>query len=36
MWGYQEGLEVAPSKTVRSLLYEYDPEEMHEAARRSA
>jgi hypothetical protein len=32
MWGYEEGLELAPSKTVRSILYEYDPATMHEAA----
>ena len=29
MWGYEEGLDLAPQKTVRSLLYEYDPETMH-------
>jgi formate hydrogenlyase subunit 6/NADH:ubiquinone oxidoreductase subunit I len=32
MWGYEEGLGLAPEKTVRSLIYEYDPETMHEAA----
>ena len=32
MWGYQEGIDLAPSKTVRSLIYEYEPETMHEAA----
>ncbi len=32
MWGYEEGLALAPSKTVRSILYDYDPETMHEAA----
>jgi hypothetical protein len=32
MWSWEEGLAVAPSKTVRSLLYDYDPEQMHEAA----
>jgi ferredoxin len=32
MWGYEEGLALAPSKTVRSILYDYDPEQMHEAA----
>jgi formate hydrogenlyase subunit 6/NADH:ubiquinone oxidoreductase subunit I len=32
MWGYEEGLGLAPSKTVRSILYEYDPATMHEAA----
>ena len=32
MWDYQEGVDVAPSLTVRTLLYDYDPEEMHEAA----
>jgi len=32
MWGYEEGLALAPEKTVRSLIYDYDPETMHEAA----
>jgi Pyruvate/2-oxoacid:ferredoxin oxidoreductase delta subunit len=32
MWPLGDGLAVAPRMTVRSLLYEYDPEEMHEAA----
>ena len=32
MWSYDEGLELAPSRTVRSLLYDFDPEQMHEAA----
>jgi hypothetical protein len=32
MWGYEEGLAIAPEHTVRSLIYEYDPEQMHEAA----
>ena len=32
MWGYDEGVEVAPELTVRSLIYDYDPEQMHEAA----
>ena len=32
MWDYDEGVEIAPKLTVRSLLYDYDPEEMHEAA----
>ncbi len=32
MWGYEEGIEVAPSLTVRSLLYDLPPETMHEAA----
>jgi ferredoxin len=32
MWGYEEGLALAPEKTVRSLIYAYDPEQMHEAA----
>ena len=26
MWGYEEGIALAPSQTVRSLIYEYDPE----------
>ncbi len=32
MWGYDEGVEAAAEKTVRSLIYDYDPEQMHEAA----
>lgn len=32
MWSYDEGVVVAPSLTVRSLLYEYEPDEMNEAA----
>ncbi len=32
MWPFGEGRKAAPRMTVRSLLYEYDPEEMHEAA----
>lgn len=32
MWPYEEGVAVAPKLTVRSLLYDYHPEEMHEAA----
>jgi ferredoxin len=32
MWSYDEGIAVAPAKTVRSLIYDYDPEHMHEAA----
>lgn len=32
MWSYEEGVEVAPQLTVRSLLYDYTPEETHEAA----
>ena len=32
MWGWEEGVELAPQMTVRSLIYDYDPEEMHEAA----
>jgi hypothetical protein len=32
MFSYEDGMAVAPSLTVRSLLYEYDPDEMHEAA----
>ena len=29
MWGYEEGVAVAPELTVRSLIYDYDPEQMH-------
>jgi formate hydrogenlyase subunit 6/NADH:ubiquinone oxidoreductase subunit I len=32
MWPYEEGIEVAPSQTIRSLLYDYDPAQMHESA----
>ena len=32
MWPYQEGIDAAPSQTIRSLLYDYDPEQMHESA----
>lgn len=32
MWSYEEGVEAAPRLTVRSLLYDYEPEQMHEAA----
>ena len=32
MWSYEEGIEVAPELTVRSLIYDYDPEQMHEDA----
>lgn len=32
MWDYEEGVRVAPQFTVRSLLYDYDPQIMHEAA----
>ena len=32
MWGWEEGVEVAPSLTIRSLIYDFDPDEMHEAA----
>jgi ferredoxin len=32
MWPYEEGVEIAPRMTIRSLLYDYDPEQMHEAA----
>lgn len=32
MWSWEEGVEVAPELTVRSLIYDYDPEQMHEAA----
>ena len=32
MWGYDEGVAIAPEHTVRSLIYSYDPEQMHEAA----
>ena len=32
MWPYEEGVELAPRMTIRSLLYDYDPEQMNEAA----
>ena len=32
MWPYDEGVAVAPEKTVRSLIYDYDPEQMHPQA----
>ena len=32
MYSYEDGLAVAPDRTVRSLLYDYDPEQMNEAA----
>ncbi len=32
MWSWDEGVEIAPSHTVRSLIYDYDPDQMHEAA----
>jgi ferredoxin len=32
MWSYEEGVGLAPEKTVRSLIYAYEPEQMHEAA----
>jgi formate hydrogenlyase subunit 6/NADH:ubiquinone oxidoreductase subunit I len=32
MWGYEEGIAIAPGHTVRSLIYDFDPEQMHEAA----
>jgi ferredoxin len=32
MWPYEEGVELAPRMTIRSLLYDYDPEQMHESA----
>ncbi len=32
MWSYEEGVRIAPKMTVRTLIYDYDPEEMHEAA----
>ena len=32
MWDYEEGLQLAPSRTVRSLLYDFEPEQMNEAA----
>jgi formate hydrogenlyase subunit 6/NADH:ubiquinone oxidoreductase subunit I len=32
MWSYEEGVEAAPTLTIRSLLYNYDPEQMHESA----
>ena len=32
MWSTEEGIKVAPALTVRSLIYDYDPEQMHEDA----
>jgi hypothetical protein len=32
MYSYEDGVAVAPDRTVRSLLYDYDPEQMNEAA----
>jgi formate hydrogenlyase subunit 6/NADH:ubiquinone oxidoreductase subunit I len=32
MYTYEDGIAAAPSRTVRSLLYDYDPADMHEAA----
>jgi len=32
MWTYDEGIELAPALTVRTLIYDYDPEQMHDAA----
>jgi formate hydrogenlyase subunit 6/NADH:ubiquinone oxidoreductase subunit I len=32
MWAYDEGVEVAPQLTVRSLIYDYEAEQMHPAA----
>ncbi len=32
MWSWEEGVAVAPELTVRSLIYDFDPEDMHEAA----
>ena len=32
MWSHDEGMAVAPKYTVRSILYDYEPEEMHPAA----
>ena len=32
MYSYEDGLAAAPYRTVRSLLYDYDPEQMNEAA----
>ena len=32
MYSYEDGIAVAPDRTVRSLLYAYDPEQMNEAA----
>ncbi len=32
MWSWDEGVAIAPSHTVRSLIYDYDAEQMHEAA----
>ena len=36
MWSWEEGVDVAPQLTVRSLIYDYDPEQMHEAVRARA
>ena len=36
MWPFVEGIALAPRLTLRSLLYRYRPEEMHEAAEVSA
>ena len=32
MWSYDDGVEVAPKLTVRSLIYDFDPEQMNPAA----
>jgi len=32
MWDYEQGVAVAASYTVRSILYDFDPSQMHEAA----
>ncbi|MEE9563178.1 MAG: 4Fe-4S dicluster domain-containing protein [Thermoanaerobaculia bacterium] len=32
MWPYEEGLELAPRMTIRSLIYDYEPEQMNESA----
>lgn len=35
MWGYEEGIEVAPELTLRSLIYDFPQESMHPAAQTS-
>ena len=32
MWSYDEGMAVAPKYTLRSILYDYQPDQMHPAA----
>ena len=32
MWAWEDGVAIAPQKTIRSILYDYDPEQMHESA----